>query len=224
MSSVCAIFTNRVEPSGSVATHRDAAVWPPRVTGRHATGSARRARLARSTSSALGRSASGMTGERTADGSRSSGDPRGRYHRTLMTVMVTGASGPVGHALVPLLARKDEVRAAVRDPACDGWPSGARRQGHARSARRRARSRGGPRRRLHARASGGWPRPARRRRSVGRQSSLGASGARSRPHRGRTPLPARLGSGSVARNLQRRSCGRRASPRKPSRPRACSTR
>ena len=40
-----------------------------------------------------------------------------RYHRT-MTVMVTGASGPVGHALVPLLARKDEVRAAVRDPAC----------------------------------------------------------------------------------------------------------
>jgi uncharacterized protein YbjT (DUF2867 family) len=34
-----------------------------------------------------------------------------------MTVMVTGASGPVGHALVPLLARKDEVRAAVRDSA-----------------------------------------------------------------------------------------------------------
>jgi uncharacterized protein YbjT (DUF2867 family) len=34
-----------------------------------------------------------------------------------MTVMVTGASGPIGHALVPLLARKDEVRAAVRDPA-----------------------------------------------------------------------------------------------------------
>jgi uncharacterized protein YbjT (DUF2867 family) len=33
-----------------------------------------------------------------------------------MTVMVTGASGPVGHALVPLLARKDEVRAAIRDP------------------------------------------------------------------------------------------------------------
>lgn len=32
-----------------------------------------------------------------------------------MTVMVTGASGPVGLALVPLLARKDEVRAAVRD-------------------------------------------------------------------------------------------------------------
>ena len=31
--------------------------------------------------------------------------------------MVTGASGPVGHALVPLLARRDEVRAAVRDPA-----------------------------------------------------------------------------------------------------------
>ena len=37
-----------------------------------------------------------------------------------MTVMVTGASGPVGRALVPLLARKDEVRAAVRDPACVG--------------------------------------------------------------------------------------------------------
>lgn len=34
-----------------------------------------------------------------------------------MTVMVTGASGPVGHALIPLLARKDEVRAAVRDAA-----------------------------------------------------------------------------------------------------------
>jgi uncharacterized protein YbjT (DUF2867 family) len=32
-----------------------------------------------------------------------------------MAVMVTGASGPVGHALVPLLVRKDEVRAAVRD-------------------------------------------------------------------------------------------------------------
>ena len=32
-----------------------------------------------------------------------------------MTVMVTGASGPVGHALVPLLVRKDEVRVAVRD-------------------------------------------------------------------------------------------------------------
>lgn len=31
-----------------------------------------------------------------------------------MTVMVTGASGPVGHAVVPLLAGKDEVRAAVR--------------------------------------------------------------------------------------------------------------
>jgi len=31
--------------------------------------------------------------------------------------MVTGASGPVGHALIPLLARKDEVRVAVRDPA-----------------------------------------------------------------------------------------------------------
>jgi NADH dehydrogenase len=34
-----------------------------------------------------------------------------------MTVMVTGASGPIGHALVPLLTRKDEVRVAVRDPA-----------------------------------------------------------------------------------------------------------
>ena len=34
-----------------------------------------------------------------------------------MTVMVTGASGAVGHALVPLLVRRDEVRAAVRDPA-----------------------------------------------------------------------------------------------------------
>ena len=33
-----------------------------------------------------------------------------------MTVMVTGASGPIGHALVPLLVRKDEVRAAVRHP------------------------------------------------------------------------------------------------------------
>ena len=33
-----------------------------------------------------------------------------------MTVMVTGASGPIGSALVPLLTRKDEVRAAVRDP------------------------------------------------------------------------------------------------------------
>jgi uncharacterized protein YbjT (DUF2867 family) len=33
-----------------------------------------------------------------------------------MTIMVTGASGPVGHALVPLLARRDEVRAAIRDP------------------------------------------------------------------------------------------------------------
>ena len=33
-----------------------------------------------------------------------------------MTVMVTGASGPIGHALVPLLDRKDEVRAAVRRP------------------------------------------------------------------------------------------------------------
>jgi uncharacterized protein YbjT (DUF2867 family) len=34
-----------------------------------------------------------------------------------MTVMVTGASGAVGHALVPLLVRRDEVRAAVRDAA-----------------------------------------------------------------------------------------------------------
>jgi uncharacterized protein YbjT (DUF2867 family) len=33
-----------------------------------------------------------------------------------MTVMVTGASGPIGHALVPLLRRKDEVRAAIRRP------------------------------------------------------------------------------------------------------------
>jgi uncharacterized protein YbjT (DUF2867 family) len=33
-----------------------------------------------------------------------------------MTVMVTGASGSVGHALVPLLVRKDEVRAVVRRP------------------------------------------------------------------------------------------------------------
>jgi len=33
-----------------------------------------------------------------------------------MTVMVTGASGPVGHALVPLLVGKDEVRAVVRRP------------------------------------------------------------------------------------------------------------
>jgi NADH dehydrogenase len=33
-----------------------------------------------------------------------------------MTVIVTGASGPVGHALVPLLVRLDEVRAAVRRP------------------------------------------------------------------------------------------------------------
>jgi uncharacterized protein YbjT (DUF2867 family) len=33
-----------------------------------------------------------------------------------MTVMVTGASGPVGHALVPLLRDRDEVRAAVRRP------------------------------------------------------------------------------------------------------------
>ncbi len=30
--------------------------------------------------------------------------------------MVTGASGPIGHALVPLLLRDDEVRAAVRSP------------------------------------------------------------------------------------------------------------
>ena len=34
-----------------------------------------------------------------------------------MAVMITGASGPIGHALVPLLAQKDEVRAAVRAPA-----------------------------------------------------------------------------------------------------------
>ena len=33
-----------------------------------------------------------------------------------MTVMVTGASGPIGRALVPLLVRSDEVRAAVRRP------------------------------------------------------------------------------------------------------------
>jgi uncharacterized protein YbjT (DUF2867 family) len=33
-----------------------------------------------------------------------------------MTVMVTGASGPVGHALVALLVDRDEVRAAVRRP------------------------------------------------------------------------------------------------------------
>jgi uncharacterized protein YbjT (DUF2867 family) len=33
-----------------------------------------------------------------------------------MTVMVTGASGPIGHALIPLLVRNDEVRAAVRRP------------------------------------------------------------------------------------------------------------
>lgn len=33
-----------------------------------------------------------------------------------MTVMVTGASGLIGRALVPLLARRDEVRACVRRP------------------------------------------------------------------------------------------------------------
>jgi uncharacterized protein YbjT (DUF2867 family) len=33
-----------------------------------------------------------------------------------MTVMVIGASGPIGRALVPLLVRKDEVRACVRRP------------------------------------------------------------------------------------------------------------
>lgn len=33
-----------------------------------------------------------------------------------MTVMVIGASGMIGRALVPLLVRKDEVRAAVRRP------------------------------------------------------------------------------------------------------------
>jgi len=33
-----------------------------------------------------------------------------------MTVMVTGASGPLGHALIPRLVAHDEVRAAVRRP------------------------------------------------------------------------------------------------------------
>ena len=33
-----------------------------------------------------------------------------------MTVLVTGASGLIGRALVPLLAERDEVRACVRDP------------------------------------------------------------------------------------------------------------
>ena len=33
-----------------------------------------------------------------------------------MTVVVTGASGLIGRALVPLLAARDEVRACVRDP------------------------------------------------------------------------------------------------------------
>jgi uncharacterized protein YbjT (DUF2867 family) len=33
-----------------------------------------------------------------------------------MTVMVTGASGPLGHALINRLAARDEVRAAVRRP------------------------------------------------------------------------------------------------------------
>lgn len=33
-----------------------------------------------------------------------------------MTVMVTGASGPVGHVLIPRLLAKDEVRAVVRRP------------------------------------------------------------------------------------------------------------
>ena len=33
-----------------------------------------------------------------------------------MTVMVTGASGPLGHALIPRLVARDEVRAAVRRP------------------------------------------------------------------------------------------------------------
>lgn len=38
-----------------------------------------------------------------------------------MTVMVVGASGLIGRALVPLLVRKDEVRASVRRPeAADG--------------------------------------------------------------------------------------------------------
>jgi NADH dehydrogenase len=35
-----------------------------------------------------------------------------------MTVVVTGASGLIGRALVPLLADRDEVRACVRDPRC----------------------------------------------------------------------------------------------------------
>ena len=33
-----------------------------------------------------------------------------------MTVMVTGASGPLGHTLIPRLVARDEVRAAVRRP------------------------------------------------------------------------------------------------------------
>ena len=33
-----------------------------------------------------------------------------------MTVLVTGASGLIGRALVPLLAARDEVRACIRDP------------------------------------------------------------------------------------------------------------
>jgi uncharacterized protein YbjT (DUF2867 family) len=39
----------------------------------------------------------------------------GRYH-PLMTVLVAGASGVVGRALVPLLVSRDEVRASVRRP------------------------------------------------------------------------------------------------------------
>ncbi len=37
-----------------------------------------------------------------------------------MTVMVTGASGPLGHALIPRLVARDEVRAAVRRPEAAG--------------------------------------------------------------------------------------------------------
>ncbi|MEO8475727.1 MAG: NAD(P)H-binding protein [Actinomycetota bacterium] len=37
-----------------------------------------------------------------------------------MTVMVTGASGPLGHALIPRLVARDEVRAAVRRPETAG--------------------------------------------------------------------------------------------------------
>jgi dihydroflavonol-4-reductase len=42
-------------------------------------------------------------------------------------VLVTGATGKVGHALtVALLERGDEVRALVRNPATDGFPPGAK--------------------------------------------------------------------------------------------------